>query len=196
MFDFQLRYSPSTIPELAGRYMATPYKNVTLADTDRLMEEAGRRLVNGPFRLADVEEIVKWKSPRRMDRFRLNSPDEVETAIRQAIEATDTGDVRRAVRALTKLKGVGVKMASAILTAMFPMLYTVCDFRASEAVGQDDRSSLRYYVEYLAACRSMAVKYGVSLRDFDRANWQWSKEHKSEARRCDRSDPDYAQIKR
>ena len=185
MFDFQLRYDPSTIPELAGRYMATPYKNGTLAGTDHSMEEAGNRLVNGPFSLADVKEIVKWKSSRRMDRFILNDDDEVEAAIRQAMEATGAGDVRRAVKALTKLKGVGVKMASAILTAMFPMLYTVCDFRASEALGQDDHSSLRYYVEYLAACRSMALRYGVSLRDFDRSNWQWSKEQKTKGRKCE-----------
>jgi len=25
------------------------------------------------------------------------------------------------------------------------------------------------------ACRSMAKKYGVNVRDFDRANWRWSK---------------------
>lgn len=110
-----------------------------------------------------------------MDRFNLNSADEVEKAIRHAIEATKAGDVRRAVKALTKLAGVGVKMASAILTAMFPTLYTVCIFRASAALGQHDYGSLRYYVEYLAACRRMAMEYGVSLRDFDRANWQWSK---------------------
>jgi hypothetical protein len=76
-------------------------------------------------------------------------------------------------------------MASAILTAMFPTLYTVCDFRASHALGQKDFSSLRYYVAYLAACREMAARYGVSLRDFDRANWQWSKDQtKKKMKKC------------
>jgi len=70
-----------------------------------------------------------------------------------------------------------VKMASAILTAMFPTLYTVCDFRASDALGQEDFSSLRYYIEYLEACQRLAAQYGVLLRDFDRANWQWSKKY-------------------
>jgi len=140
------------------------------------MEEAGRRFANGPFNLADVGVIVEWKSPRGMDRFKLKSAEEVEAAIRQAIEATETGDVRRAVKALTKLAGVKLKMASAILTAMFPTLYTVCDFRASHALGVKDSSGLRFYIAYLAACREMAARYGVSLRDFDRANWQWSKD--------------------
>jgi hypothetical protein len=42
--------------------------------------------------------------------------------------------------------------------------------------GQKDYANLRYYVAYLAAYREMAPRYGVSLRDFDRANWQWSKD--------------------
>jgi hypothetical protein len=67
-------------------------------------------------------------------------------------------------------------MASAILTAMFPTVYTVCDILASAALGQKDYGSLRYYVAYLSACRRMAAQHGVALRDFDRANWQWSKD--------------------
>jgi hypothetical protein len=86
-----------------------------------------------------------------MDRFKLNSPEQGEAGIREAIEATKAGDVRRAVKALTKLAGVKLKMASAILTAMFPRLYTVCDFRASHALGVKDSGGLRFYVAYLPA---------------------------------------------
>jgi hypothetical protein len=182
---FQPQYDLSRIRGLAAKYLTTPYKGGTAADADRKMEEAGRRLVSGPFNLADVETVVEWKSPRRMDRFKLNSAEQVEAAVRRAIEATDAGDVRRAVSALTKLAGVKVKMASAILTAMFPTLYTVCDFRASRAVGVKDRSSLRFYVAYLAACRGMAAQSGVSLRDFDRANWQWSKDQDKKMKECE-----------
>jgi hypothetical protein len=117
----------------------------------------------------------------------LNSAEQVEGAIRQAIEATDAGDAERAVEALTALAGVKVKMASALLTAMFPSLYTVCDFRASSALGLNDGSSLRFYDAYLAACRKIAAENGVSLRDFDRANWQWSKDqdkHKKMTSEC------------
>jgi hypothetical protein len=168
-------------------YLTSPYRGGTLADADRKMEEAGERLVRGPFNLMDVETIVEWKSARRMDRFRLNSPEEVEVSITQAIEATSAANVRGAVSALTKLAGVKVKMASAILTAMFPNLYTVCDFRASRALGVEDGNSLRFYVAYLAACREIAFQSGVSLRDLDRANWQWSKEqgkHQRTMREC------------
>jgi hypothetical protein len=83
--------------------------------------------------------------------------------------------VKEAVRALTALEGVGVKMVSAILTAINPNHYTVLDFRALEALGAEDEE-LTLYVLYVEACRAMAKKFGnVALRDFDRANWQWSK---------------------
>ena len=186
LYDFRLQYAPALIPEFAARYLRTPYKNRTAADEDRLAEEAGWRLVNTPFNLADVKTIILWKSHRPMYLFELNDCSEVEAAVKDSIAATEAGDVRRAVKSLTRLSGVGVKMASAILTAMFPTLYTVCDFRASSALGVKDYSSLRYYVAYLAACREMAVRYGVSLRDFDRANWQWSKDQtKKKAKKCE-----------
>jgi hypothetical protein len=188
-YNFEIQYDHNEIPDRAAKYLATPYKDWTVADEDRLAEEAGWRLVNGPFDIEDVKTIVRWKSHRRMDLFDLNDTEHVEAAIRDAIAATHSGDVSRAVKALMKLAGVGLKMVAAILTSMFPTFYTVCDFRASAALGQKDYSSLRYYVAYLAACRNMAVEYGVSLRDFDRANWEWSKEQskKNRRRRCRRA---------
>ncbi|MFZ0732201.1 MAG: hypothetical protein WAM79_07750 [Candidatus Sulfotelmatobacter sp.] len=185
-YHFDIQYEAADIPGLAATYLATPYKNWTAADEDRLAEEAGWRLVNAPFNLADVETIVLWKSHRRMDLFDRNRSSDVEAAIDDAIAATHAGDVQRAVKALTNLAGVGVKLASAILTAMFPTFYTVCDIRASAALGQRNYNSLRYYVAYLTACRRMAPEYGVTLRDFDRANWQWSKQQsKGRARHCE-----------
>jgi hypothetical protein len=147
------------------------------------MEKAGRCLVNRRFRYACVVMIVLWKSHRPLWLFKQNAASDVEAAIKAATAATHAGDFRRAVKALMKLKGVGLKMASAILTAMFPTIYTVCDVRASEALGQKDYGSLRYYLAYLAACRSMAAQYGVTLRDFDRANWQWSWEQSQNKRK-------------
>ena len=70
---FRPQYQPThvLIVELAAKYLRTPHRDGTAADADRQMEGAGRRLVNCRVNLADVETIVRWKSPRRMDRFRL-----------------------------------------------------------------------------------------------------------------------------
>jgi hypothetical protein len=50
LYDFRLQYDPGLIPELAEKYLRTPYKGGTTADADRRMEEAGRRFANGPFK--------------------------------------------------------------------------------------------------------------------------------------------------
>jgi hypothetical protein len=137
------------------------------------MQEAGRRIVNGEVARENVEAVYRWKSHRRMDLFVQNTDEEIAEAVTSAIAAKTTP--REAVESLTRLKGVGVKIASAILTSMFPELYTVCDFRASEALGVKDRNDVDFYIVYLDACLRMAKEYGATLRDFDRANWQWSK---------------------
>jgi len=78
-YHFEIQYDPTDIPALAAGYLATPSKNWTVADEDRLAEEAGWRLVNGPFDMEDVRTIVRWKSHRRIDLFELNSQNPVIT---------------------------------------------------------------------------------------------------------------------
>jgi hypothetical protein len=186
-YQFKMQYHHTEILDRASKYLEKRENNGrTGAQEDRRMERAGRCLVNRPFRFACVVMIVLWKSHRPLWLFVKNERSDVEAAIKAAIAATHAVDVRRAVTSLTNLKGVGLKMASAILTAMFPTLYTVCDIRASYALGQKDYGSLRYYLAYLDYCRRTAAQCGVTLRDFDRANWYWSweKSQKSRETKC------------
>jgi len=185
--DFRLQYGRADIPKLSAQYLATVSKGRTAAEWDREMEEAGGRIVNGEVARKNVETVYRWKSHRRMDLFVQNTDEEIAEELTNAIAAKT--NPREAVESLTRLKGVGVKIASAILTSMFPELYTVCDFRASEALGVDDRNDVDFYVAYLHACRRIAKEYCVTLRNFDRANWQWSKNRaknkKSHDQSCD-----------
>jgi hypothetical protein len=164
---FTPQYDPSEISHLAAEYMETDGKK------DEKAEEAGKRIrVDGDFSRENLEVIYRWKSPRAIRRFRDNTDGEIRQALKKALGASD---VEKATCALTSLKGVGVKMASAILTAIDPERYTVLDFRALEALGVKNSENLNLYIQYVKACRSLAEKYGVTLRNFDRANWQWSK---------------------
>ncbi len=72
-----------------------------------------------------------------------------------------------------------VPVASSILTAMPPDRFTVIDFRALKVLGcrSADRS-VRFYLDYLRACRELATAHQVSLHDLDRAPWQWSSERR------------------
>jgi hypothetical protein len=163
---FQLQYNPADIPSLAAEYMRTQ------RERDQEMEDAGRRIANGPVRRSDLETIYRWKSARRIALFRKNTDLQIELALEEAIKRAD---IKQAICSLARLDGVGVKMASAILTAIDPERYTVLDFRALEALGARNSDDVDLYVLYVEACRNMAKQYGVKMRDFDRANWQWSK---------------------
>ena len=99
----------------------------------------------------------------------------VRKALSGARHAMSAGDVRGAVLSLTALSGVSVKTASAILTAIDPGRYTVLDVRVLEALGRQDGQGVNLYVDYLEFCQATAREHRVSLRDLDRACWQWSK---------------------
>ena len=97
----------------------------------------------------------------------------------QSSAATQTNSAPEAiaVAVLTTLHGVGIPMASVILTAINPDKYTVLDYRALESLGVDNGpDSIDFYIAYLNACRELARRYGKTLRNLDRAMWQWSKE--------------------
>jgi hypothetical protein len=168
--NFQLQYDPADIPKLAAKYMAT------WAKADGEMEAAGRRIASGELTRTNLEVIYRWKSARRIGLLANNTDATIAQALKRAISAKE---VREAVRSLTCLEGVGVKMASAILTAIDPERYTVLDVRALDALGVENSEDIDLYVLYVEACRGMARKYGVKMRDLDRANWQWSKRKSS-----------------
>jgi len=170
---FALQYDSSMVKPLAAEY-----KRDDPDASDEAMEAAGKRIAEGNFSIDNLEIIYDWKSPRRRALLRLNSSERIERALKNALRAQDVG---QAVCALTQLKGIGVKMASAILTAMDPDRYTVLDFRALQALGCEDHEEIEFYVDYLAYCKEKAAELGVSLRDFDRANWQWSKNRAKKA---------------
>jgi len=147
--------------------------------------DAGKRILQGGLSDDDLKqslkEIVRWKSPRVVHHIDRNPPEKIREALEKAIGPTTT--VQEAFEALTALRGVGVPVASAILTAIFPDRYTVIDFRALEALGHD-AAGIEFYRQYLEFCRELAES-GIAhlqanrpaptpLRALDRALWQWS----------------------
>ena len=171
--QFTLQFAPSEIDALAERYGASQ-------DDDALL--AGKRIASGEdYSRDNLKVIVDWKSPRREALIDDNKDDHIEIALKFA--AAPSTPEAMAVAVLTALHGVGIPMASAILTAINPDRYTVLDFRALESLGvMNWPDTVEFYVHYLEACRELAAKHGKSLRNLDRALWQWSWERSQEAR--------------
>ncbi len=163
---FKLQFRPAKIPELANRFSFTE---------DKAALAAGDRIRGGEYTRKRLSEIFEWKTKGRgRARLERNTNSEIADALELAVSAKTE---RAAVAVLRGLHGVDVPVASAILTAIDPERFTVIDFRALEALGTKCASpTVDFYIAYLNACRQLAKTHRVSLRDLDRALWQWSSE--------------------
>lgn len=82
------------------------------------------------------------------------------------------------MKILTGIKGLGIAIASAILTVLYPEEFTVIDYRVMNSLRAlgipvlgNPISKIESYFSYLDSCKKEAKKLGLSLRDFDRALW-------------------------
>lgn len=129
----------------------------------------GAKIQGGDHALANLLPIAQWKSPRRKGLIVGNRQSVVTEILGLGCSATHE---RTAVAVLCGLSGVGVPMASAILTAMDRNRYTVIDRRVLAVLtGNRWEPIVDDYERYLGYCRKCALSYGVSLRDLDRALW-------------------------
>jgi hypothetical protein len=124
----------------------------------------------GRFTRAEFLAMCGWKSPRARRLWKSNSAARIGVVSARVLA---TRDERRRMELLTGLRGVGVPMASAILTLLDPRRYGVLDIRAwqllfairSVAANRRGQSfTIAQWLEYLAALRRHAGRLGVSAR--------------------------------
>jgi thermostable 8-oxoguanine DNA glycosylase len=164
-----LQFPPSELLALAGRYGFGQ-------DDDAL--SSGGKIASGDYSIANLKIIIEWKSARIAGLIEQNSDVDVAKALRFATDKRTSE--RSAIDTLCRLKGVGIPVASAILTMVYPDQYTIIDFRALEALGvKKGEDTVEFYIQYLQKCRELAQAIHIDLRTLDRALWQWSKENSS-----------------
>jgi hypothetical protein len=187
MVQFKLRFKDSDILGLIARYHITNSANVT---SDQRCRAAGEAIRAGHLSKENLRVIYRWKMAgfaylgQEKKYFDKNQDATVTAVPRNAINAALAGNIKRAFAELQSLKGVGLPVASAILTALFWEQYTVIDRMAfrSHCVPEDTPLTVALYLQYLSFCDQQAKRLGVSIRDFDRALWQWG--HENGAQSC------------
>ena len=127
----------------------------------------------------DFFAIVIWKSNRCKGRVKrgLQCTGTTPGELMRRVAAAPTNEER--VSILTAITGIGLALASAILTVCYPDEFTVLDYRAWETLATLGAEGLpsrypydaRECVAYCSACRSLAQSMEISLRDLDRALW-------------------------
>ena len=164
---FQLQFGTGDIAGLAERYSYSDDSSARRAGAE------ARKL--GHYTLDGFLTVCRWKTRRSEPKVVANSAEQVKAATSQALSATDEG-VK--MDALLSLEGVGVPTGSALLHFADPESYPILDVRALESLGRKGRGTypVSFWVDYLTACRSLSSKCGVSIRELDKALWQWSAE--------------------
>jgi hypothetical protein len=119
--------------------------------------------------------VARWKSVRQTPKYESND----EATIRELTErAFAAKDERDAILALTALRGVALRTATAILHWMCPELYPILDFRVVGALGKPEPSSYEdvdFYLNVAREIRATTKRHGLDLRTVDRALWAWQK---------------------
>ena len=134
---------------------------------------------DAPLKQLNRETLIKitdWKSTRVRSYIQKNKEDYVKAVTKASFQ---TKNEKLKLEALTLLKGVSFRMASAILMFCFPSNYTVMDWRVWESLKElgflEGKLKETYdcYRKYNEVCIKIARNHNVTLRQLDKALWQW-----------------------
>lgn len=167
-----LRFPLEEIPHWSARYD----DDVAPLEAEVIPFMREERYLTKPLFL----KLARWKSPRIIPRCETNAEDFVEEVTRTAL-ATQNEQLR--IEVLTLLCGVGWPVASVILHFGYENQYPVLDFRALWSLGVEvpEGYTFPFWRAYTEYARHLASKAGVTMREIDRALWQYSKEMQREA---------------
>lgn len=151
--------------------------------TQSLIEKLRPVKQRGYFTKSELLEMCKWKDEREFRRSDLESNLELEV-IRISRQVFATNDESRRIIYLDTLKGVGIPVASAILTLTDPQTYGVIDIRVWQVLhlyGEVDYNSegknltVIHWLDYLPKLRQWAGHYKVSVRQVERSLFEHHK---------------------
>jgi hypothetical protein len=155
--------------ELAARLADLPVLEEDPFTAALIARLAGVRR-RGAFDRAELILMASWKSARARPHYLRNSPALVRVVSRAALAARSE---RERMAALTRLAGVSIPVASAILTLLDPRRYGVLDIRVWQLLHALDPAignprgrgfTVAPWERYLARLRAEAQRRGVTAR--------------------------------
>src|SRR5262245_9627470 len=163
----RLRFARSKLKAIAARYPATV--------DDPILSIAERARRRGYLTKREFMALGDWKTPRSRPHRAANPEEVVREATRLALGASSSP---LKIGILRCREGVEWPTASVILHLCDRAPFPILDVRAmwSAGVSGSPRYTTKLWVEYVAFTRALARGAGCSMRDVDRALWQYSKE--------------------
>ncbi len=166
---FKLRFPEAKVSHWASRYNASP------ADAGLMQDLRAAALDQGFLTKRQFLTICAWKTQRSKSRCATNDEFTVRTVTKAALATTDEA---LKMDLLRTLHGVQWPTASALLHFADERFYPILDYRALWSLGYATPPAYtsEFWLAYLDFTRQTASRLGVSIRDLDRALWQYSKE--------------------
>jgi hypothetical protein len=162
-------------PDIASiRKLAAEHKPQETAEDALWARITPKVLARGYYEKREFLQVCDWKSHRIGPLCQSNSRRDVEVVTRAALSSPDE---RVRIETLTVRRGVNWPTAFALLHFGHPQPYPVIDFRALWSLGitKPPPYTFEFWSSYVEYCRRQANEAGVSVRDLDRALWQYSK---------------------
>ncbi|GAA4283004.1 hypothetical protein GCM10022261_05350 [Brevibacterium daeguense] len=169
----QLTIDRAFVEEYAPRYPISDLE-------DRVLRKDGpRALKKGVMKRKAFLRIGQWKGLAALSRLEQHPAEDVEFITSLAVSRKTPDKFR--VSLLRVLDGVGVPLASSVLSAVFPTRFAIMDARATDALhaaghldsGNPARAD---YAHYISTMRTLAEDCGCSLVDLYRALYAWAKD--------------------
>jgi hypothetical protein len=161
------RAYPDLLALLAAHIVRDEY-----AQTAAVLMQVAPALARGYLTTEEFLAICRWKEPRQRMRRHWQRNDDAHVAACSR-SALATNDERQRMEALLALHGVGIAVASALLTMLDPTRYGVIDVRAWQVLyryGMVHTNpagrgfSIEEWLVYLAVVRDLAAQFGVTAR--------------------------------
>lgn len=170
---FRLRFPASSIRRLAARY-SSELNSRDRRLTKIITEEVFPAYEQQGFLTKDqFVQVCEWKSPRAKPRFESNDADLIREV---SALARTTKSERLRIQVWTLLDGVKWPTASVFVHFAFPDQYPILDVRALWSLGVERTAqyNFSFWSNYTDACRALAKKAEVTMRELDQALWKHS----------------------
>ena len=148
----------------------------------KLFEECKEARKRGFLTKEEFIKICKWKSPRPTKYYMKNSEENIKEITKRAFSLKYE---KKKMELLDSLNGVGVRVASAILTVIYPDKYGIIDVRAWNALrnlgiikGPEKRKnyfSFNDWYRYLKIIKHIAEKNKTTPRKIDLTLYSFDK---------------------
>lgn len=132
----------------------------------------------GYMERAEFLQMCAWKSPRIKSRCKTNSEDYIKEVTAVALSSSNE---QLRIQVLTLLFGVNWPTASVILHFCSKEPYPILDFRAlwSLSINKPPLYNFQFWWAYTEFCRALAKSHSLTMRELDKALWQYSKSHQN-----------------